>query len=356
MNKPRATRPAVGTAPTLAALVSNALDFLAVATRDFEQRPKQSVIAFYTAVELILKARLMAEHWSLVVTKSADLVSFRTGDFQSVTFEEACSRLARVVSSSLPEGTRRSFDDLRKHRNKMVHFFHEGETDETVREQIALEQLLAWHGLDRLLRAQWRDVFAPLNIDLHEIDQSFRKHRLYLQARFESLKETLNRLREAGKKIDLCRVCAFEAAEVSDEGDGFFSAQCHVCRRIPDRWLTVPCFECEQPLRLEGDDGATCEHCDTRFSVEELAEQLDKEVYTKDNYMDARTPGNCSSCDGYHTVVEWKGSYLCVACLHLTDEMSFCGWCNEPNNGDMEMSEWAGCNHCEGRGGWTRDD
>ena len=50
-------------------LVDNALDFLNRSIADFEKSPKYSVIHFYTAVELFVKARLMAEHWSLVVAK-----------------------------------------------------------------------------------------------------------------------------------------------------------------------------------------------------------------------------------------------------------------------------------------------
>ena len=48
-------------------LVENALDFLVCAIEEFQVAPKYSVIHFSAAVELFLKARLMAEHWSLVV-------------------------------------------------------------------------------------------------------------------------------------------------------------------------------------------------------------------------------------------------------------------------------------------------
>ncbi|HEV7659990.1 MAG TPA: hypothetical protein VGO55_09115 [Allosphingosinicella sp.] len=100
-------------------LVSNAVDFLTLATEELKGRPKHSIIAFHSAVELFLKARLMQEHWSLVVTKSPDLTSFQTGDFISVSFEDACHRLAKVVGSPLPEPTRRAFDNVRKHSQQV---------------------------------------------------------------------------------------------------------------------------------------------------------------------------------------------------------------------------------------------
>ncbi|MBN1293095.1 MAG: hypothetical protein JXB48_14745, partial [Candidatus Latescibacteria bacterium] len=50
-------------------LIENAFDFFERSLDEFEDNPKYSVIHFYAAVELFLKARLMAEHWSLVVLR-----------------------------------------------------------------------------------------------------------------------------------------------------------------------------------------------------------------------------------------------------------------------------------------------
>lgn len=106
-------------------LTDNAIDFLNRAIDEFKDRPKYSIINFYTAVELFLKARLSREHWSLIVRKSPDRKKFEAGDFDSVTFDEACERLKNVVESPVPERARNNFDAIRKHRNKMVHFFHD---------------------------------------------------------------------------------------------------------------------------------------------------------------------------------------------------------------------------------------
>lgn len=85
------------------------------------------VIHFYTAVELFLKARLLAEHWSLVVAKrqDPDLTRFELGDFQSVTLDEAADKLDKVLQSPLSSAELSQFRNMAKHRNRMVHFFHE---------------------------------------------------------------------------------------------------------------------------------------------------------------------------------------------------------------------------------------
>ena len=334
-------------------LVVNAIDFLTLSTEEFTARPKHSIIAFHSAVELFLKARLMQEHWSLIVSKTPDLVSFQTGDFVSVSFEEACHRLAKVVGNPLPEPTRQAFDVVRKHRNKLVHFFHDMD-EPTVRERIAVEQLNAWHGLVGLLKRQWCDVFDRFELDLDAMDRQFAGHRLFLKTRFDSLASELEVLKRSGKVLTTCGRCGFEAAEIETVIGELEQAKCHVCQFAP-RWLSLECTKCEAPFRVEGDETSTCLACGEEFEQGDIAEIVDDDPVTYDNYYEHSTPGNCSFCDGYHTVVSFHEQYLCTACLHLTEHLGTCGWCNEGNNGDMEDSTWRGCNFCDGRAGLDRD-
>jgi len=337
----------------LAEIVANAIDFLTLATEEFGDRPKHSVIAFYTAVELMLKARLIEEHWSLVVGKDADMNKFKSGDFVSVPFDEACRRLQQIVGSPVPEQTRKSFDEVRKHRNKLVHFYQDLSTAEA-REQVAIEQLRAWHGLLGLVRVQWADVFSKHGKTFEELDKKFAKHREYLRTRFESLVDEIKKLKQDNAKICECSSCGFEAAKVEALVGELFESTCLVCK-MKSRWIEVECTSCQKTMRFEGDDGITCPHCDTRYSQEELADLIDDDPATPDNYFDQNTPGNCSWCDGYHTVVSYREKFVCSSCLHLSDYLGTCGWCNEGNNGDMEDSSWRGCSHCDGRGGWDAD-
>jgi len=341
--------------PAVADLIANATDFLNSATTDLTTRPKHSVIAFYTAIELILKARLMAEHWTLVVSKNADRTSFARGDFVSVTFDEACTRLQNVIGSPLPDHARNVFNSLRKHRNKMVHFYHDGQTDKTALEAIALEQLLGWRALVTLMEGPWQATFADMLFDIVALDGQFSEHRLYAKAKFESLTDKLAEIEAKGGVIVECHSCTFRAAERSEEAEGVYWSRCLVCGGHQS-WMVAPCPKCGADFTNFGDDGADCDSCDTRFSVEELVSVLNNEVANKDNYFELLTPANCSSCDGYHTVIDWNGGYVCLNCIWFTDELSSCGWCGEGNNGDLEMSSVFGCNHCDGNAKLFRED
>ncbi|WP_062177781.1 hypothetical protein [Sphingopyxis sp. C-1] len=334
-------------------IVANAVDFLESATREFRKgRPKPSIIAFHSAVELFLKARLMHEHWSLVVSKGPSLTQFQSGDFVSVTFEEACDRLVKIVGHPLPERARRAFDALRKHRNKLVHFFQDLEAP-GVKEQIAEEQLHAWHALSGLLSGPWREIFERFDIDIAKLDRGFADHRLYLQTRFDSLCEVLADLKKSGADVRECGACKYQAAEVETVVPGLFDGVCHVCR-YATRWLMTECSDCEKPLRVTGDENSLCGYCLTNHLPGDIAERIDQDPATYDD-MDKATPANCSWCDGYQTVVMYQDHYICTACLELTGVIGICGWCSEGNNGDMEGSTWKGCNFCDGRAGWERD-
>src|SRR4051794_21942996 len=94
-------------------LVVNAIDFLTQSAEEVESHPKYSVIHFCAGIELLLKARLLREHWSLVVTKPGEISKrkFEEGDFESVSMRQCFERLENVCGERLQE-ERESFLEL----------------------------------------------------------------------------------------------------------------------------------------------------------------------------------------------------------------------------------------------------
>jgi hypothetical protein len=331
-------------------LVENALEFLDKAIKEIKSDPKHSIINFYSAVELLLKARLLHEHWSLVVSKEPDRQRFESGDFVSVTFDEACARLRRIVQSPISERAAKNFDIIRRHRNRVVHFYHETDLSEVVS-----EQLRAWYDLHQLLTVQWKGEFDDFRAQFAGIEKRLQGNREYLQAKFGDLEAFLVRERKSGAEFEECASCGFEAARTETVLGDLKAAECLVCG-YKTEWIEYECSNCSEfsPL-LEG-GLFTCTHCGGRESEEAIAKTLNQFIATKDNYLEAMVPGNCSECDGYHTIVEYHDKYLCICCFATSDALSACGWCSEFNNGDMENSDWSGCTVCDGRAGWDRDD
>lgn len=143
-------------------LVDNAFDFLDQAISELPNKPKYSAINFYSAVELFIKARLMKEHWSLIVTKDPDWDKFIKGNFHSVTLRDANNRLSKIAQAGLTKNEYSAFDSIRTERNKVVHFYHEAHASQeeaTIREQITKKQLRAWFYLHQLLAKRWKELF-----------------------------------------------------------------------------------------------------------------------------------------------------------------------------------------------------
>lgn len=345
-------------------LTNNGLDFLARSIEEFNKYPKYSVIHFHAAVELFLKARLMAEHWSLVVGKrqEPDWDKFESGEFISVSLDEAADRLDKVVRNGLTNQELKAFRDVTKHRNKMVHFFHEAHTaeeSEKLQRAIAREQLTAWYLLHRLLTTRWDDVFAPWAAQIAAIDSELRKLHDFLKVVFDHIKPDIQARIKVGEIFDDCPSCGFEARWNDSDLKTVYEAECLVCG-LTDRVLRVECPDCGNIVTFVNEGRGECESCGKSFEPEDVADILVDSGGAHIAAMEGDYSwgfGNCSDCDGYHTVVRTEDdNYVCASCFGVFEQVGECGWCNEFNTGDMEDSFYTGCNFCDGRLGWEKDD
>lgn len=346
-------------------LVENAMDFLSQSIRElFDGQPKYSVIHFHAAVELFLKARLMAEHWSLVVArhKEPDWDRFVAGDFVSVSLEEAAKKLDRVVRSGLGKQELSAFLRVTKHRNKMVHFFHEGvsaDENDKLRQQAAKELLTAWYLLHRLLTSKWSDVFSPWFQKIGEIDGDLRTLKEFLEVVYRHVAPQIDSRTRNGAVFSACPSCGFTSQEHEDWVGDIYEAECLVCG-FSDKCLTIECPECHEAVRFVNEGVGECGNCGRMLEPEQVAEALVDEgaaYIAMTDGDDSWDLGNCSECDGYHTVArlsEDGDRYLCAWCFGEFESMQVCGWCNELNTGDMADSFWSGCSVCDGRAGHDR--
>lgn len=341
-------------------LTRNAFDFLESGIAEFDKSPKYSVIHFCAAVEMLLKARLMKEHWSLIVSKTdqANLAKFMAGDFISVTLEEARARIRDVAGEDIGDDAYNTFRALANHRNKIVHFFHRGlDSDEKAKEQIVAEQCRSWFHLYRLLN-RWDTYFHEFGREIAHADRAMKEHRKYLTAKFKALTTELDAARNAGNKPRVCSACGFKAA-VPDGLDGPIALlECLVCDHTETQ-VDTDCPHCGQSIVIANEGYATCEHCKRAIEPEHLVDVLTDHdaahIGIKDG-DDSWEPANCGTCEGYHTVVRRGDHYFCASCFDIAQDTQQCGWCNEYNTGDMEHSDSFGCSHCDGKVGWEKDD
>ncbi len=341
-------------------LVQNAFDFLERGIADFGNSPKYSVIHFCAAVEMFIKARLMQEHWSLIVSKpdQADLSKFIVGNFESVTLAEARSRLSAIAHEEIPNEAFSSFRELANHRNKIIHFFHADiEGDERARETIVAEHCRSWFQLHRLL-CRWNDHFGDFETKISRADHSMKEHRQYLSAKYKALNKELDVFRNSDNPPRTCNSCGFKSAIPDPIDDHIAIVKCKVCDHIETQ-VQIECPQCEKTITIANEGYGTCEHCNKIIEPDDIGEALADHGaahFAAQNGDDSLEPASCDQCDGYQTVINRSGIYFCTNCFGIFDHIECCEWCNEPNTGDMEHSYVTGCNHCEGHTGWHKDD
>ncbi|UML82795.1 hypothetical protein FH587_02205 (plasmid) [Leptospira interrogans] len=337
----------------LKSVIENALDFLSKAIDDFNISLKYSIINFHTSIELFLKARLMSEHWSLVVSKKKepDLDDFLNGDFESVTFVECLSKLKKVVKITISDEFEKSITAITKHRNKTVHFFHDAHTpeaDQRRKAAIAKEQLRCWYHMHLFLESEAK-LFGNWASEIERIERKFKVQREYLQIVYDGMEPKINEFIEKGNKVKLCPSCGFSAMTNSTEINSVQENECFVCNVI-ETSLVIECPHCQTEVAFFNEGYATCNNCNNEFDPDKLASILHDEKFLPGDIVDSLDLlGNCSECDGYETVAPSPdGGYICTSCFETFDNLEVCDWCGIPNTSDMSFTGIQGCNFCDG--------
>ncbi len=108
--------------------MENGLDYLTSVIEHLRDEPDQrdlkyAVLHLQAAVEVLLKARLIRQHWSRVVTDPTivSYPAFARGEFESIKLKETLARLTGI-GVEVPEPAKDQFRRLAKLRNKLQHF------------------------------------------------------------------------------------------------------------------------------------------------------------------------------------------------------------------------------------------
>lgn len=343
-------------------LATSAFEFLEKAISEFAQSAKFSTVHFAIAIELFLKARLMREHWSLLLDKpdQADKAAFFRGEAKTVTPEQTLERLRKIAGVSIPQHSRDVFLKIAQHRNKMVHFVHSDDRadDPQATAQIVEEQCAGWLSL-RILLESWRE-FDGFEKKIGNIGRQMERHREFLEAKFRSKADVLQKHLDEGGRITSCPSCQFKSVRLAAPNGAISRASCAVCRYSGSE-IILNCTnpDCGGEIECNSYEGppSKCPHCETPVDEAFLSEALDTgEAVTYDNYID-HIEINCPQCSGYHTGVSHNDLYVCVQCLESSDVMEVCGYCNEGQIGGVpEHSYLVGCEFCEGSAGRYHDD
>ena len=332
----------------LSTLIKNAYDFLDAALANFERDTKRSVIDFYTAVELFLKAPLLNEHWSLIVVKEPNFHKFKKGDFSSIGLNDTIKRLSEVLETKIELKTIQAFNNVRKHRNQYVHLFIDEDPEKLA--TIALEQSQAWAHLHRLITNEFADVFKSYSEKNEEIEGSLRRNlnfwHEHARLKLETLKDLISTKRDAGAMIQACHTCNTDSVITEESNPFLYESKCLVCDSYK-RSVGLTCPHCSKEITLsEGYD--FCIPCGHRFTPEELYPILDTYAGRQKELFTLGLPASCNFCESTETVCEFHDDYLCASCFALTENLTQCEYCHTSLNYKGESTYAIGCGFCSG--------
>ena len=82
-----------------------------------------SIIHLTSSIELMLKATLVEEHWSLVIDdlKEKNKNNFLSGDFKSININEALERVINICGCKIDDNKKVKLKRLFNDRNKIIH-------------------------------------------------------------------------------------------------------------------------------------------------------------------------------------------------------------------------------------------
>lgn len=362
-------------------LLNNAFDFLGNSIDNFETNPKYSIIHFCTAIELILKARLLKEHWSLIVDGEPNLENFKKGNFKSINFTDLVARINSATSENISSEIDETFKSIASERNKIIHFYHpmNAEYDishdpEIPRIKAAVLELKSWEKLKSLLLA-WQECFNgtyDYKGTIKEISRKIKSLESYYELKYKILEPEILENIKKGRLYKNCDCCNKDCSFIENtEYKNIDRYSCKVCGKETYSIVLV-CPKCGKNKRIDISDikknmyeECINADCDEVFNINDcilalfnyipneefIKELLDEEIITTDNYFE-HSPINCGSCGSPHSCVIHNDFVVCVECGDLGNKSSIktCGYCNERivTTSNMTDSDYKGCGFCDG--------
>jgi hypothetical protein len=266
-------------------LIDNALDYILTAAESagssMPRQWKYALLHLVAGIELLLKARLEAEHWTLLFADidKASRQKLANGDFQSTDFNTAISRLQNIANVTIEPPA--YLDDLRRSRNRVQHF------DFSI-DQVALRAQLA-RGCNFVVDFVQNHLREKLNSEqqqaVDKIVQRFAQFRDFVEERMRLIKEPLKK----AKVIEDCPRCEMETLVLGGE-----QPKCLFCNFSAAPDVVAAQMGCEAVT--------TCPRCRGPFVV---------------NYIEHDIRGTCFACG-------LKGEYnACIRCGLLSESLDY---------------------------------
>lgn len=326
----------------IAKLIHNALDFLKVAAEEIGTKPKYSYIHFWAGIELLIKARVAREHWTLIISskETPKMDDFLSNKSHSKNFNDLCDILKNTIKSPIAKGHLDRLDKIRKHRNKWIHFYQDSD-DEQIRKDLILDHLHGWYVLNFYLGDVWSKHFKTYEKEIHSIYSIIKKNDSnYFNIAYEYIKTDLKKVakdKTNNQRLEKCSACGYKACLIPTYHSGMiFNSACELCG-FEAKYLYIDCEHCEETNCFNEVKDNKCSACDHEYQWKSLISKVT--VNGLGNSLDI----HCYC--GSRNLIEYNDEYFCVECKkHFQeDDLHECEGCFELGPEDMTF----GCYFCK---------
>ncbi|WP_121163216.1 hypothetical protein, partial [Pseudomonas aeruginosa] len=304
-----------------------------------------------------LKARLMKEHWTLMLAKpeTGDLQNLAVGDFLSVYLDDALKRIQSILGEKIDQDASDNFKALGEHRNQIVHFAHSGmDNPSKTQAGVIVETWASWHYLHALLTGPWEAVFQPYSVELQVLNQRMMRQGDFIKARFEILKPKIEIQEKKGNKIVTCGHCHMSAAIVGETHSWGTDYTCMVCgvddTAVEECNAELPCPGCNAPFKFFQKGLHACPACGHQITTDILIDLCTKQFPEGDDWCEEGHVhiASCHKCQHPQPSVFFiEGMWSCVSCFDRGWGAVACERCDEFVTGDMERIKYFACHKCE---------
>ncbi|WP_338894293.1 hypothetical protein WBG99_00030 [Streptomyces sp. TG1A-60] len=289
------------------------VDHLTVVDPPAPRDLKYAVLHLQAAAEVLLKSRLVQEHWSLVFKDpgTATRTKFEAGDFDSCTTKAAVDRLRNIAGVDVNEKGSRALEALAKSRNSLQHY---GLTAPAPAVEARAAEVLDF--LMDFIHAEL-PVQPGYPLDKVEEELAYVRARLstiqsFLKRRHDQLRFELEKVRDATAQ---CALCA-QWAVVLGSGGGPLS-----CRFCHHAWPTAELAAADSGLAHAewGVEVTHCPECCEDAVLVDLATVASAPGHRHSVCFACGTRfdtlGKCESCEQHYSPGPGEDSGLCPDCL-----------------------------------------
>ncbi|MFE2157070.1 hypothetical protein ACFW9M_04565 [Streptomyces lydicus] len=288
--------------------VRNGMDYLVSAVKNLTEGSsppsdrdlKYAVLHLQAATEVLLKARLVREHWSLVFKDpgSADRAVFETGKFESCNIVATIHRLEKIAQVTISEDEQKAIRGLADTRNALTHYGHSANA---YRVEAQAAEVLGF-----LLTFISRQLHPVLSSEGQGVATTMDVLRMKLSGIEALVKRRMNQL--SGELAPLAKR----------------TVTCPDCRQ----WALVVGGDREGAL-VVSDAILTCRFCLQDWTdLTQAASEYAWVVFGEDDFFGAR---NCGDCDGKGVFVrafiaddKTREKFICFECgsVRITKEQT----------------------------------